>query len=107
MGIYDQIHGECPHCGFFIGRKKEVSSDRVCGLQIKDWITANRSTTYDFYVGDAVPYMVDHITGMPIVDTFHEYCFKCRQYFQIPFKVIQEEKNNFLVYKVIMQEFEK
>jgi len=106
MGIYDQIHGECPHCKCFIGRKKN-SKEGDCGIQVKDWITFTRETTYDFYVGDAVPYMVDHLTGQPIVETFREYCFKCHQDFKIPFKVTHEEKNGFFVFKVIMQEFEK
>ena len=95
MGIYDMIRGECPHC------KCESA------IQIKDWITFKRETTYTFRVGDSVPYLVDHITGKPIVETFREYCFKCHQDYQIPFKVIREEKNGILVFKVIMQEFQK
>ncbi len=72
MGIYDQIHGECPYCGDFIGRKKG-SHEGGCGIQVKDWITPMRSTTYDFYVGDYVPYLVCHITNKPIVETMYVY----------------------------------
>ncbi len=106
MGIYDQIHGECPHCGCFIGRKK--GEDGYSGIQIKDWITGQRYTTYDFYVGDCVPFMIDHLTGEPIVETFYEICHHCNETFKIPFESRREvNRDNLLIHKVIMLPFKK
>ena len=105
MGIYDQIHGECPHCGYFIGRKK--GEHGYSGIQIKTWITENRHTTYDFYVGDSHSLYIDS-DGMSRPPTFYERCYnsECRKMFKISFKITQmRDKRN--VFEVILKEFEK
>jgi hypothetical protein len=108
MGIYDQIHGECPYCGLFIGRKNYRDRDGGCGIQIKEWITTGRTTTYDFNVGDVVPHIVSHITGKPVVRPFFEDCYKCNNIFKIPFEVREEtDEKNRLIYKVYLMKFEK
>ena len=95
MGIYDQLHGECPHCGTPIS------------IQTKAWITHNRDTSYDFYFGDFVPFLTDHRTGQPIVDSFHETCYICKNQFLVTFDVyhVHNERGEY-VYKVVLEPFE-
>jgi hypothetical protein len=105
MGIYDQIHGACPHCGHFIGRQK--GADGYSGIQIKDWITRDRMTTYDFYVGDNVPYIVNPQTGKPDVHSFYEHCYSCDKDFEIPFDIRLDRIEGKSVTRVYILPFKK
>ena len=82
MGIYDQIHGECPHCGFFNGRRKGVRNG-PCGFQVKTWITPYRKMTYDYYVGDAVPNVFRMYIRKPNIVIAIENCESCNKKIQI------------------------
>ena len=76
MGIYDQIHGECPHCGFFNGRKKGVRKGPG-GFQTKSLLT-NRRMTYDYYVGDVIPNVFKMYLGQ-IQTICYEQCGSCKK----------------------------
>jgi len=104
MGIYDQFHGSCPWCGKQIGRKK--GEEGFSGFQVKDWIVGGRTTTYDFYPGDKVPYLVDHVTNKPIVQEFFYSCYECRESVKISFEV-KEVCEVAKTYEVRMREFER
>jgi hypothetical protein len=112
MGIYDQLHGVCPHCNAIIGRRKG-DTNGFCGIQTKAWITNYRTETYDFFPGDRVPYLVDQF-GNPIIETYSEYCYDCDEIFIISFSVVEEmfpipnHPNCFEKHiEVIMNHFEK
>ncbi len=82
MGIYDQIHGECPHCYHFNGRKK---GDRYgsCGFQTKTFITRYRRMTHDYYVGDTVPNNFQMYIGKAPAIICYENCENCRKEIKI------------------------
>lgn len=87
MGIYDQLHGVCPHCDAIIGHRKGDVGE--CGIQTKIWITNYRTQTYDFFPGDSVPYYVDQF-GKPIIETYLDSCYECQTEFVISFSVVEE-----------------
>jgi hypothetical protein len=99
MGIYDQIHGECPHCGHFNGRKK--GKPGFSGFQIKTFIDRKHRMTYDYYVGDTVPNLFKLYVGKPSVTITHEECESCKKKIRISCAMQPETLN------VIILPFEK
>jgi hypothetical protein len=99
MGIYDQIHGECPHCGHFNGSKKGTRGS--CGFQTKVFITRYSRTTYDYYVGDTVPNIFQMWVGKPSVIIAYENCESCRKEIKISCAMQPETLN------VVILPFEK
>ena len=79
MGIYDQLHGECPYCRHTFGRKMGCAG--FSGIQVKKWITGRRTKGFDFFEGTTFVNACDIETSAGLDLTESERCLRCDNLF--------------------------